>query len=431
MSITPLPSAPAITDTTSEFNTKAFNWVAALDPFTTEANALLATCEDAAVTAGAAIAVVGAEAWVSGTTYAIGDAVYSPIDLQTYRRKTVGAGTTDPSLDLINWAKVAIDPPPPEIKTPTNVSPANAATNIWHLVLTGSTYYSLYGIAMAAGQWQVSTVSDFASTVVSTGDVAGTSVSYTVGSGILVVNTTYYWRVRYKDANGTYSDWSTGTSFTTAASFLPVIGDAFGGGFYAGKIVQGGTTYYVIVAPKSSGENSSKQWKTSADAGPTATQTLNNGPAESSSMNSATYPAAQFCEGLTIGGYSDWYLPSRDELELCYRNLKPTTGTNSTSARSKSSYTYPEGNDVSGDTMGINRNSNPTGSAYTTSVPAQTSVTNFQSGGTEAFAAVDYWSSSEYYSAATAWIQFFNVGTQLFSNKDTSYYVRAVRRVAA
>lgn len=429
MSITPLPSAPAITDTTSEFNTKAFNWVAALDPFTTEANALLATCEDAAVTASAAIALVGAVAWVSGTTYAIGNSVYSPIDMQTYRRKTNGAGTTDPSADSTNWEKIAIDPPPPEIKTPTNVSPANAATNIWQLVLTGSTYYSLYGIAMAAGQWQVSTVSDFASTVVSTGDVAGTSVSYTVGSGILVVNTTYYWRVRYKDANGTYSDWSTGTSFTTKASFAPTIGEVCGGGYYAGKIVQGGTTYYVIVAPKSSGENSSKQWKTTNDAAPVATQTLNNGPDASSSMNSATYPAAQFCEGLTIGGYSDWYLPSRDELELCYRNLKPTAGTNSTSVRDKSSYTYPEGNDVSGDTMGINRNSNPTGSAYTTSVPAQTSVTNFRSGGTEAFAADHYWSSSEY-SAASAWSQYFVSGSQYYGVKTDGGYVRAVRRVA-
>lgn len=110
MSITPLPPAPAVTDTTSEFNTKAFNWVAALDPFTTEANALLATCEDAATTAGAAIAVVGAVAWVSGTTYAIGDAVYSPIDLQTYRRKTNGGGTTDPSADSTNWTQVRLDP---------------------------------------------------------------------------------------------------------------------------------------------------------------------------------------------------------------------------------------------------------------------------------------------------------------------------------
>jgi len=318
-----------------------------------------------------------------------------------------------------------------EIKTPTNVSPATGATNIGATpALTGSTFYSLYGVAMAAGQWQVSTVSDFASTVVNTGDVAGTAVTYNVASGVLSVSTLYYWRVRYKDANGVYSEWSTATTFTTAASFGPTtIGEAYGGGYYAGKIVQGGSTYYLIVAPKSSGENSSKQWKTSNDAGPTATQTLNNGPAASSSMNSASYPAAQFCEGLSIGGYTDWYLPARDELELCYRNLKPTTTANNTSARYKSSYTYPEGNDVSGDTMGINRNSNPTGAAYTSSVPAQTSVTLFQTGNSEAFAAGSYWSSSEY-SAASAWRQNFNNGTQNDGNKSGSNDVRAVRRLA-
>lgn len=317
-----------------------------------------------------------------------------------------------------------------EILTPTNVSPSNASTDIGETpALTGSTYYSLYGISMAAGQWQVSTVGDFASTVVDTGDVAGTSVTYNVSSGVLSTSTTYYWRVRYKDANGTYSEWSTATTFTTAASFGPNIGDAYAGGFYAGDIVQGGTTYRIVVAPKSSGENSSKQWKTSNDAGPSATQTLNNGPAASSSMNSATYPAAQFCEGLSIGGFSDWYLPARDELELCYRNLKPTTDANNTSARSLSSITYPEGNDVSGDTMGINRNSDPTGAAYASGNPAQTSVTAFQTGNTEAFDSAYYWSSSEY-SSTFAWRQTFNNGTQVLNFKDDNRYVRAVRRVA-
>lgn len=55
MSITPLPPAPAVTDTTSEFNTKAFNFVAALDPMVTEINAELPAISEAGDAATAAI----------------------------------------------------------------------------------------------------------------------------------------------------------------------------------------------------------------------------------------------------------------------------------------------------------------------------------------------------------------------------------------
>jgi hypothetical protein len=51
----------------------------------------------------------GATLWVSGTTYAIGDARYSPITGQTYRRQTAGAGTTDPSADTTNWKPILLD----------------------------------------------------------------------------------------------------------------------------------------------------------------------------------------------------------------------------------------------------------------------------------------------------------------------------------
>lgn len=59
-----------------------------------------------------ALASINMTKWISGTTYAVGDVTWSPIDYLAYRRKTAGAGTTDPSADSTNWALASepIDP---------------------------------------------------------------------------------------------------------------------------------------------------------------------------------------------------------------------------------------------------------------------------------------------------------------------------------
>ena len=133
--------------------------------------------------------------------------------------------------------------------------------------------------------------------------------------------------------------------------------------------------------------------------------------------NSTVYPAAHFCNDLVIGGFSDWYMPAKNELEVCYYNLKPITTNNVTNS-------------------GTNTNAVPSrGSNYTTGTPAQTSAVDFQTGGAEAFTSTGYttyWSSTEY-DNGNARRQYFstgNPGNQDFTYKDYTRRVRAVRRVA-
>lgn len=94
----------------------------------------------ATAAAGSAL-VAGAVAWVSGTTYAVGDARYSPINMQTYRRVISGAGTTDPSLDTTNWTlalKAGI----------TNVTTATGMTTLTNSPTLLSITPAAYGVAV-------------------------------------------------------------------------------------------------------------------------------------------------------------------------------------------------------------------------------------------------------------------------------------------
>ena len=73
---------------------------------TTQAGIATTQATNAANSATAAAnsaASAGGVLWVSGTSYAVGYVVYSPIDFQNYRCIQATSGTTDPSLDETNW----------------------------------------------------------------------------------------------------------------------------------------------------------------------------------------------------------------------------------------------------------------------------------------------------------------------------------------
>lgn len=115
--ISALPTPPDPNDR-STFNARAYPWSVAQQTLATEvaavANNVFGNATEAAAAASRAVpAAAAAEAasnatlWVSGTTYAAGNVVWSPINALSYRRKSAGAGTTDPSADSANWAALA------------------------------------------------------------------------------------------------------------------------------------------------------------------------------------------------------------------------------------------------------------------------------------------------------------------------------------
>ena len=118
-----------------------------------------------------------------------------------------------------------------------------------------------------------------------------------------------------------------------------MIGQAYQGGYYAGTITYGtetwlglqGEQYNLVVAPKATGEASTiRQYKTSAtcdgaESNQTSAQSTWDGYHNTYTSvigSSSSHPAANYCQGLTIGGYSDWYLGANQELILAFGNLR-------------------------------------------------------------------------------------------------------------
>jgi len=196
----------------------------------------------------------------------------------------------------------------------------------------------------------------------------------------------------------------------------PTIGQAFGGGFFAGQISTAGNgvaDYNLVVGPAASAQNSSKQWKNANTATAGADSDI-DGPQNTADIvadgNSTVYPAAHFCNDLVIGGFSDWYLPAENELNVCYYNLKPDSFSNDTNS-------------------GINPNAVPArASNYTAGDPAQTSAADFKDTGAEDFAADSYFSSTEFSATEVVRIGFGN-GAQGGFPKTYYRNVRAIRRV--
>lgn len=188
------------------------------------------------------------------------------------------------------------------------------------------------------------------------------------------------------------------------------IGAAHLGGFYGGQINVNGIVLGIIWAPKAEGQTKGLWLPSDTDLQDAASYC--DSMANTVAMAEAGSEIANWARALTIGGHTDWCLPARDVLEIGYRYLKPSAREN---------WVFRNGE---------NPSAVPPTFPYTETSPAQTSVTEFQAGGGEAFDEAWYWASTQQ-SEGDAWNQNFNFGYQLSYDKSFEARARAVRRFSA
>jgi len=159
-----------------------------------------------------------------------------------------------------------------------------------------------------------------------------------------------------------------------ASKVVPNVGEAGPAGgiiFYdKGKLSNGWR--YLEAAPTD--QSAGIQWDNGKNIGIKTDTVVGSGRVNTETIiaaqGSGNY-AATLCRNLTINGFSDWFLPSKDELGLMYTNLKKAGRGN--------------------------------------------------------LAPAWYWSSSEFNRNSFAWIQQFGAGIQILNDESYTYNVRAVR----
>lgn len=110
-----------------------------------------------------------------------------------------------------------------QIETPINNLPEDGATVLTlNPILTTSNFTDAQtGHESLSAQWQINGSSDFTTTLYDSAEIAYSN-SFAVPNAILSNLTTYFWRVRYKDSSGFWSNYSTPTKFLVSKTEIQV-----------------------------------------------------------------------------------------------------------------------------------------------------------------------------------------------------------------
>jgi len=207
MPIPTLPTPPS-RDDPANFSSRADAFLSLLPSFATEANILqadvttkqsvassAATTAQASATAAQAAQTAAENAsnatiWVSGTSYAIGVVRFSPSNFLSYRRKTTGAGTTDPAADGTNWEPISLLPRPTYVANSGLLTTTGTFINYTYGLQSGLNFNTATGVYTypATGFYLVSALCEMTRTTSTTGN---TSVSISVGAGLVASATEY------------------------------------------------------------------------------------------------------------------------------------------------------------------------------------------------------------------------------------------------